>query len=307
LKVGQFRKIFKPRGQYYELACLSWSWNEPTTDPDLGRLFSPEQLRDNSILIKSKDFKDWEAVAHQSSCMLSHADWFATAIESAENRALSSLTELGQEMLIPEPPETTAHKGCLSPAALYESLEPAVAFLADSKHLISSLAKSVQDCARMQLQLLANMQVARRDLYISQMPKYVPDETLLLLRQAPLGGEFLFGDDVMQAAHVAKAKGEQSTVNTLLIKQATPSGTAKQQPAQSKKQIQQIPLPEGGYAATGRGRGQRGRGRGQNFRSEKFLSESQPPFRGGRGGQSGRGGRGRGRGRGGQRGGYAKQ
>ena len=59
----------------------------------------------------------------------------------------------------------------------------------------------------MQLQLLSNMQIARR---AYRMPKYIPDETLLHLRQAPLGGEFLFGEASMAMAHAAKEKGEQS-------------------------------------------------------------------------------------------------
>ena len=109
----------------------------------------------------------------------------------------------------------------------------------------------------------------------------------------------------MVIAHIAKEKGEQSKVNNLMIKQAT-EACPKQQ-TQTKKQIQQIPLPEGGYTVAGRSRGQKGCGRGnyQKFRSEILLTEGQQqaPFRGGRGGQSGRGW-GRGRGHGGQRGGY---
>jgi hypothetical protein len=300
LRPGRFPTIFKPKCVYYELADAKWSWNEPVTDPDLGRLLNQDPVKDNSIMLKMKDYKDWEAVAHQSACMLSHADWFATAIESAEDRVLSSLSELKEEMLIAEPPETAVHEHCLSPAAMFEALEPAIAFVSDSKQLVGSLAKSVQDCARMQLQLLSNMQIARRDLFLSQMPKYIPDETLLHLRQAPLGGEFLFGEDAMAMAHAAKEKGEQSQCQQAMIHQAT-SALPKSQ--NQKQKVTNIPLPEGAYQPNAKGKG-RGIGRGRGFRSEQFLGDQTPNFRGGRG--RGRGGGNRGGGstnRGGQRGG----
>jgi hypothetical protein len=74
LKVGCFPTIFKPKSHYYELADAKWSWNEPQTDPDMARLLNQDQVWDNSVNVKVKDFKDWEGVVHQSACMLSHAE-----------------------------------------------------------------------------------------------------------------------------------------------------------------------------------------------------------------------------------------
>jgi hypothetical protein len=75
----------------------------------------------------------------------------------------------------------------------------------------------------MQLQLMANLQLARRDVYLSMMPKYVPDEALNMLRQAPLGGEYLFGAEAMKLAHSAKEKGELGKVHQAMIKATTPA------------------------------------------------------------------------------------
>ena len=306
LPVGKFPHLSRPKSVFYELADDAWSWHDPVLDPELPRLLDQEPLKETDMYIKAAMFKEWQNVAHQSAAMMSHADWFGSASQEASESARKRLVSMHDSLQeFDEPDVTTDSIDLMSPATVVSALSPIIEHLDEAHQLLGSLATTLHHSATVQIQLMANLQLARRDYFLRQVPATVPPEAVSLLRQAPLGGPQLFGQDGMTKAMALKESHEQSYVNRQFLAQNSRTsqgrrgggggtqGVTRQQSQQQKQNI-----PQNSYGNTNRGNVQpRGRGRGQVSRGN--------PFRGGRpGGQNRGGGRGANRGRGGGRGGW---
>ena len=129
-----------------------------------------------------------------------------------------------------------------------------------------------------------------------QAPRTVPLEAVNILRQAPLGGPLLFGEDAVTQALAMKDKDEQSTVNRQFIKQATSQdrGRRKVQPKTKsssgrRESSRTVSTP---YRSTAKGRG-------GSTEPNPFVAGRPTEYSRSRPGQQRGGGQGRGRGGGG--------
>jgi hypothetical protein len=283
MSVGKYPALPRPRGMFYELAEDAWSWREPEIDPQLPKLLNTD-AKDKDLVLRPNVFREWQCAAHQTGSDQSrvHLQAMADSLMDFEDPDGPLTQEDGQEIDV------------LVPSTVLAAVTPIVDNLFEMQQLMVSMATTLHQTAAMQLQLLAQLQLFRRDGFLRMLPKTVTSDAAALLRQAPLGGPLLFGAPLL-AVLALKEKEEHSAVNRQFLSQN------KSAPQNSRK-------GGGGNNSSGRGGGtntntnrdrdnapssSQGRGRGSVPEGNPF-----PARRGGgrgnrRGGGRGRGGDGR--------------
>jgi hypothetical protein len=151
--------------------------------------------------------------------------------------------------------------------------------LKTSRDLQQSMAKAIHDSMECTLGMAATVTMWKRDQYLSQFKRAIPEEILRSLKQEPVGQAQLFSDAGLAKATEFLIKDQPHAETRQLI-----NAIKYQKPAAPQKQQQYKPQGSSGGSGgqqqqqqttswRGRGRGNRGGGRGGSSQRGRFRDD----------------------------------